>query len=204
MDDCAACGARVENGRTYCVDCAQGATGDERASLDELRSRTTRRDAVASPRARGVGAVLALAALLGGVAAVRSLVYVPEALAYFDPVDTVGFLVVQGVNVALVAAFAVMAKRLFDGTAEAARYGRVLQALAAASVVVGALVLALPDGVVRWLPAVFDPGYVTLSVAARYLAPVAFSGPLATFGLGVAGAAVSFAAGTALRRDPAA
>ena len=204
MNDCAACGARVEDARTYCVDCAQGATGDEATRRIDERSRTPRRDAVASPRARGVGVGLALAAVLGGVAAVRSLVYVPEVLAYFDLVDSIGFLLVQGVNVGVVVAFAVMAKRLFDGTAATARYGRVLQGLAAASVSVSALVVAFPDGITRWLPAVFDPGYVTLSVAARYLAPVAFSGPLTTFGVAVVGAAVSFAAGTALRRDPAA
>jgi hypothetical protein len=197
MNACADCGRPVDGG-TYCDAC----TGDDRDATT-ARTRGARSDGVSSPRARAVAVLLALAAVLGGIAAVRSLVYVPEALAYFDPVDSVGFLVVQGVNVAFVAAFTIMAKRLFDGTAGAARYGRVLQALAATSVVVGALVLTLPDGVVRWLPAVFDPGYVTLSVAARSLAPVVLSGPLATFGLGVAGASVSFAAGTALRRDPA-
>ena len=203
MDDCAACGARVEDARTYCVDCARGETGDGVARRVDERSRTPQRDVVASPRARGVGVGLALAAVLGGVAAVRSLVYVPEVLAYFDLVDSIGFLLVQGVNVGVVVAFAVMAKRLFDGTAATARYGRVLQGLAAASVSVSALVVAVPDGITRWLPAVFDPGYVTLSVVARYLVPVAFSGPLTTFGVAVVGAAVSFAAGSALRRTPA-
>jgi hypothetical protein len=203
MDDCAACGARVEDARTYCVDCARGETGDELAGRSDERSMTSRRDVVASPRARAVGVVPAVAAVLGGLAAVRSLVYVPEALAFFDPVDSIGFLLVQGVNVGVVLAFAVMARRLFDGTAATARYGRVLQGLAAASVSVSALVVALPDGITRWLPAVFDPGYVTLSVVARYLAPVAFSGPLSTFGLAVVGAALSFAAGSALRRTPA-
>ena len=198
MNACADCGRPVKDG-THCDDCSE----DDRAATTP-GTRAARSDAVPSPRARGVAVLLAIAAVLGGVAAVRSLVYVPEALAYFDPVDSVGFVVVQGVNVAVVTAFAVMAKRLFDGTAPAARYGRILQVLAAASVVVGALVLTLPDGVVRWLPAVFDPGYVTLSVAARYLAPVVLGGPLTTFALGVAGAGISFAAGSALRRDPGA
>lgn len=195
MDECAACGRPVDDA-TYCGNC----TG-ERDDAPESRSPRRTDDGVASPRARLVGSFLALAAVVGGVAAARSLVYLPEVLAFFDPIDSVGFLLTQAVNVALVVAFAVMAKRLFDDTADAPQYGRILQVLAVASVAFGVLVTVLPDTVARWLPAVFDPGYVTLNVAARYLAPVVFSGPLTTLGLGVVGASVTFAAGTALATD---
>jgi hypothetical protein len=195
MDECAACGRPVDDA-TYCETCTE-----DRATFVSSRSPQPTDDGVASPRARLVGAFLALAAVVGGVAAARSLVYLPDVLTYFDPLDSVGFLLTQAVNVALVVAFAVMAKRLFDDTADAPRYGRILQTLAIASVAFGVLVTILPDAVARWLPAVFDPGYVTLSVAARYLAPIVFSGPLTTLGVGVVGASVTFAAGTALATD---
>lgn len=192
MAECAGCGRTVDDDATHCDACAS------EPSEHTPTPRAVHHDDVASPRARVVGAFLAIAAIVGGVAAARSLVYLPEVLAYFEPIDSIGFLLTQTVNVALVVAFAVMGKRLFDDTANAARYGPVLQVLAVASVAAGVLVTVLPDTVARWFPAVFDPGYVTLNVAARYLAPVVFDGPLTTLGVAIVGASVTFAAGTAL------
>ncbi|MFC6953168.1 hypothetical protein [Halorubellus litoreus] len=196
MDECVACGASVRGATTYCDDCANrdddAATATSTASVD---------DRVSSPTSRAVAVLLAAGALLGGFQTVQTLLYLPQAVAVGWSPDTLGFIAVQAVNVTLLVSFAIMAKRLFDGTADRARYGRVLRVLAVASVGFGTLVTALPNPVVRWLPTVMDPAYVVLNVLAFHLAPTVLWTEWQMLAVGVVGAAVSFGAGTALQRD---
>ncbi|WP_227131285.1 hypothetical protein [Halorubellus salinus] len=194
MDECVACGASIRGASAYCDDCA------ERAS-DGTASAPSREGRVSSPAARAVAILLAAAALLGGFQTVQTLQYLPQAVVLGLSLDTVGFLAVQAVNVTLLVAFAVMAKRLFDGAADRARYGRVLRALAAASVAFGTLVTVLPNPVVRWLPTVVDPAYVVLNVLAFHVAPTVLWAEWQVLAVAVVGASISFAAGTALRQD---
>jgi len=206
MDECAACGATVDGYATYCDACGDGdgdGDGDDSGHA-RPHDRTHRPEEasfdVPSPVARGVGALLASAVLLGGFTTFQSLQYLPEALSYYEPVDTVGFFANQLLTVALLVAFAVMAKRLFDGTADTHRYGRLLQLLAVASVASGVVVTATPDTITRWLPTFVDPAYVVLNVVLVYTYPDVFARDLGFLALGILRATVTFTAGARLRR----
>ncbi|WP_323676587.1 hypothetical protein [Halorubellus sp. PRR65] len=196
MNECVDCGRPVRGGSAYCEDCANrdgdGPTTTTTASVD---------DRVSSLTSRAVAVLLAAGALLGGATVLQSLQYAPVAVSAGRPLDAVGFLVVQAVNATLVVGFAVMAKRLFEGRGDRARYGRIVRILAVASVVSGVLVTVLPNPLVRWLPTVVDPAYVVLNVLAFALAPSVFASEAQTLAVGVVGASVSFVAGTALQRD---
>jgi len=109
MDECAACGATVDGYATYCDACGDGdgdGDGDDSGHA-RPHDRTHRPEEasfdVPSPVARGVGALLASAVLLGGFTTFQSLQYLPEALSYYEPVDTVGFFANQLLTVASVA-----------------------------------------------------------------------------------------------------
>jgi len=192
MASCATCGANVGDGRTYCSSCAGGAD----------RSRQGAVDAVPTPLHRAVAAFLAVATLLGAVGAVRSLTFLPLVVRQFRGVDAVGFVATRLVLIGFLVAYAVMAKRLYDGSADAETYGRVLQAVALLSAASGVVVTVLPDATARWLPTVDGPAHIVLTTAAFYLARDVFASDWQVLALGVAAAIVTFAAGTALVREP--
>lgn len=185
MDECVDCGRETLSASAYCDQCADRAAPER----------------VASPTARAVAVLLAAGALVGGATVLQSLQYAPAAIRAGRPLDAVGFLAVQAVNAALVVAFAAMAKRLFEGRGDRARYGRILRVLAVASVASGTLVAVLPNTLVRWLPTVLDPASAVVNVLAFFASPSVFVDQWQTLALGVVGAAISFAAGTALQRD---
>ncbi|NHN40739.1 hypothetical protein G9C85_03690 [Halorubellus sp. JP-L1] len=191
MPPCAACGADVDGDGTYCTACANDAS-DGREAVPP----------VATPLHRAVAAFLAVATLLGAFSLLRSLTYLPTIAEHFGGVDVVGFVATRVVLVGFPVAYAVMAKRLYDGTARAGTYGRVLQVVAGLSVASGVLVTVLPDALTHWLPTVQGPGHIVLSTTRFYLARTAFATDWQVLALGVAGAIVTFAAGTALVRDP--
>jgi len=219
MDECAECGARVDGAAAYCDDCAD--RGGGRAPTDRDRggagARTVDRDggadgvttvdrggghgAVASPAERAVAALLGVAAVVGGFSSVESLSFLPEALGFLDPVETGGFLLNTTVRLGLAAAFAVGAKRLADGTADAGRIGRALRSLAVVSVVLTGVAVLAPFGVLRWVPSVLDPGAIVVAAAVRYVTPGPVTVDPALLGIAGVGAVVSFAAGTALATD---
>lgn len=213
MDECAACGAAVDGAAAYCDDCAD--RDGERAGSDRDGGRRVGdhdrptasgstagdRSGVAAPEERAVAALLAVAAVVGGFATLESLSFLPEALGFFDPVDTVGFLLNAALKLALVVAFAVGAKRLADGTADADRIGRALRGLAVVSVALTGLAVVAPFSIFRWLPTVLDPGAIVVDVAVRYLAPGSFTIGPALLGIAGVGAVISFVAGTVLSTD---
>ena len=204
MDECAACGARVDATATYCDDCAdegsaRSTTASHAREATGAAGRTDRDGgAVASPTRRAVAALLALAAVGSAFTFAQSLAFLPEALRYFRAVQTVGFLVNQTVDLALVVAFAVGAKRLVDGTADAAQYGRALQGLAVASAVLTVVGALAPRSALRWVPSFLDPGGIVLNVGLRYLGPGAIGVELALVAVGGVGAIISVVAGRAL------
>lgn len=196
MDKCAACGAPVDGDATYCTVCSDrygGATGS--TEHDDTESFDTTR-----PTVRGVGLLLVGAVVLGGFRFLQSLEYISAALRLSTGADTVGFLLNRLVVLAVLVAFAVMAKRLFDGRADVDQYGRRLQTLAAASAIAGVLVTVTPGIVGTWLPTVFDPASVVLTAVLTETSPGVFRGDLGLFGVGFAGAAITFLAGWQLRR----
>lgn len=194
MEECAACGARVDGAATYCDDCADRANDSERAGERGTRAVTD----AASPAARAVAVLLAVGALLGGFGTLQSLRYVPQALSAGPSLDTLGFLTTRALRVTLLVVFAVMAARLYGGTANVARYGRALQALSAGTVVFGLAVVVFPAAFGRWLPTLLDPASVALHALAFFLAPGFLFGELSVFGVAVVGAAVSYLAGARL------
>lgn len=199
MSECAACGGHVDGFATYCDACSDddsGAASSERTQ----RSETATHDAT-SPVARSVGILLAAAVALGGFMTFQSLQYVPQVLSFYTPAESVGFLLNQGITVALLVAFALMAKRLFDGTADVDRYGRILQVLAVASLASGVIVTAFPNAITRWFPTLLDPAYVVLNVVVFHTYRAVFAQELGVLLLGVVGASITFAAGTRLRRE---
>lgn len=196
MDECAACGARVDGATTYCDDCADRASDSTRG---QGRGSRPVRDA-ASPAARAVAVLLAAGALLGGFGTLQSLRYVPQALSAGLSLDTLGFLATRALRVTLLVVFAVMAVQLYDGTANARRYGRALRALAAGTVGFGLAVVVFPAAFGRWLPTLLDPASVALHALAFFAAPRLLFGELSVFALSVLGAAVSYLAGTRLGR----
>lgn len=202
MDECAACGATVDGYATYCDACSTDAGDGDSNPGRRGRVRHSEEPSydAPSPVARGVGALLVAAVLLGGFVTLQSLRYLPQVLSFYAPLETVGYLLNQLITIALLVAFAVMAKRLLDGTADADRYGRLLKALAVASVASGVVVTTTPERLSRWLPTFVDPGYVVLNVVARYTYPDVFVQELGVLLLGIVGASVTFAAGTRLRR----
>lgn len=204
MAECAACGAPVDAATTYCDDCADRSTGSgtdrSRAAATTVAGRERRGDVVASPTERTVAALLAAAAVVGGFTTLESLSFLPESIGFVDALYAVGFLANVAIQLGLAVAFAVGAKRLADGTADATRYGRLLQALAVLSVVLTAVAVYAPFAVLRWLPTVLDPGAVVFNLAVREFASGQYALGATLVGVAGVGAVVSFAAGTALER----
>ena len=75
--------------------------------------------------------------------------------------------------------------------------------LAVASVLSTTLVTVLPDPLVRWLPGIVDPASAVLNVLVFLVRPSLFGVEWRMLALVGVGAAISFAAGTALKRDAA-
>jgi hypothetical protein len=193
MDACADCGRPVDD-RTYCDACGDRAS-DPTGSADG-GSRAVR--GAASPAARAVAVLLAAGALLGGFGTVQSLRYVPQALSAGLSLDTLGFLATRALRVTLLVVFGVMAVRLYDGTANVARYGRALRALATATVAFGIAVVVFPAAFGRWLPTLLDPASVALYSLAFFAAPRFLFGELSVFAVALVGAVVSYLAGVRL------
>lgn len=198
MSECVDCGRDAPAAATYCDECADR---DVHRDTSPRNAPAAKQARVASPMARAVAVLLSAATALGGFAVARTLQYVPQVIATARPIDAVGFLAASAVRVTLLATFAVMAKRLLDGTANVARYGRFLRTFAVASIAFGVAVTTLPEPVSRWLPTVLDPAYVALNALAFYVAPGSLFDQWQTFAVGTVGVTLSFVAGSALVRD---
>jgi hypothetical protein len=187
MSECADCGGPVEDFATYCEDCRgttrphgsgpsgvadRGAAQDD-ASTDTSGTHPSRSTARTDAAATHVGAFLAVAAAVGAYGVLQTLLYLPDLIRYSGGLGPFAPVVAELVHVPLVLAYGVMAKRLFDGTADKDRYARYLTALAAltvASAIGHELALAFPvvhQPIGRLslilLPYGVDPGYITLN-----------------------------------------
>lgn len=194
MSDCASCGRPVDGVGTHCDRC-RTARNHRPAGDSDHRNATTQGSGSARDAERStqyVATFLGASALIGGLPALTALTLVPELLRYPGRLDFYAPWVGIFTAIPLLVAFAVMAKRLLDGTADHDRYATVLSALGGTTVLLGILDWFDPDGVPYLLPHGFDPGFVLVDVLLqelgfaavsptfRFLVPV-LVGPLATF-----------------------
>lgn len=209
MSECADCGGPVEGFATYCDDCSgTTATSVDRAGTDGREPTTsTRRDGSDTTTTTGsttrtdgaptrVGAFLALATAVGAYGILQTLWFLTQVLGYAGGADLFGNLYGDLLYAPFVIAYGVMAKRLLDGTADHARYARILAAFATLTVAFAA-VHELPFApLARWLPFGADPGYVTLHFLAytplgTFLPPIGLYPAFAVVGVGTTALAAS-------------
>jgi hypothetical protein len=207
MSECADCGGRVEGFATYCDDCRGATPASDRETTtvgDDDPTTGTGREAPATD-ARGthaerstdatdsagthVGAFLAVAAA-GAYGLFETLRFVLAV----GPSDLFGNLYGEFLTVPLVAAYGVMAKRLLDGTADHARYRRILVATAGLTLAFQVLRETGGGFSIAWLPRGADPGSLALYVLAysplyQYLQGIDLGGAFLVVGTGATGLA---------------
>ncbi|MFC6953167.1 hypothetical protein [Halorubellus litoreus] len=174
MGECADCGGPVEGFATYCDDCSgtTTATSGDGAEIDGREPATsTGRDGSATTtgsttRTDGaptrVGTFLALATAAGAYGILQTLWFLTQVLGYAGGADLFGNLYGDLLYAPFIGAYGVMAKRLLDGTADHARYARILAAFAVLTVAFTAVHELPVAPLARWLPFGADPGYVAL------------------------------------------